>query len=120
IVQGRARNRAAANENWLEYRHRRQNSGPPDLDFDIEQFGFNSLGGVFVSNGPARRFRGEAKALPLRKRIHFDHRSVGLVRETAPDFIEIANCLENLIDRIGQGPMCMRGQTNLSEQWKNF
>ena len=54
VVQRRARNCAAANENWLEHSYRRQNSGPPDLDFDIEQFGFDALRCVFVSNRPAR------------------------------------------------------------------
>ena len=97
--------RASTHKDRLEHGDRRENSSPPDLDYDVEQLCFHSFGRVFVGNRPPRRFRGEPEPLALLERIHFDDRAVGLIGKTAANLIEVANCVQNFVDRIGQPPI---------------
>ena len=65
----------------------------PTFDDNVEQTRFHALGFVFVSDRPARRFRGESKSLALGERIDFHHRAVGLIREIFPDAVEFVDRL---------------------------
>ena len=67
VVQRRAADGAAGQENRLQLRHRRERAGASDLDGDGFEFRFGLFGGVFVGDGPARRFGGEPGLLALRK-----------------------------------------------------
>src|SRR5690348_3840120 len=58
--------------------------------------------------------------LSLRESIHFDHCAVGLVRKIAPDVIEIADCFQNLVNRVGQPPIFVAWQTEFLEQSENL
>ena len=116
IMQRRARNRAPAHQNRFENSDRCENSSATNLNFDVEQFRFHALGGVFVSDRPARRFCGEAESLALLQRVNFDHGAVGFVRKIAPNLVEIANRSQDLIDRIGRPPIFVGRQPELFEQ----
>ena len=109
VVQGRTRNPAAAHRHRLEHRHRRENSGAPHLNDDVSQAGLDAFGRVFVCDRPARRFGGEAEPLALLKLIDFHDRAVGLICKIAPNFVQLADRVENFLDRIGQPPAFARG-----------
>ena len=65
VVQRRPAHRAAADYDRLECGDRRQRSGAPDLNQDVEQLRFNSLRLVFERDRPARRFCGKPEHFAL-------------------------------------------------------
>ena len=84
------------------------------------QAGLDTFGRVFVSDRPPRRFRGEPEPLALRERVHFDYCAVGLIRKIVPDVVEIADRIQNFVDRIGEPPIFVGWQTEFLEQSKNL
>ena len=50
------------------------------------------------------------EALALLERIYFDHGTVGFVRKIAPNLVQVANCIQDLIDRRGRPPIFMGRQ----------
>ena len=80
------------------------------------QAGLDAFRRVFVSDRPARRFRREPEAFALRERVHFDYCAVGLVRKIMPDLIEVPDCFQNFVNRIGQPPIFVGWQTEFLEQ----
>ena len=97
-MQCRARDRAAADKHRFEYGHRRENPRPADLNLDIEQLRFDTLGGVFISDRPPRRFRSEAESLALLERVDLDYRAVSLVGKITSNLIEVTNGIQNLVN----------------------
>ncbi len=61
VVQGGARDAAAANRHRLEGRDRSQNARATDLNQNVEQLRLDSLRFVLVGDRPARRLRGKAE-----------------------------------------------------------
>src|SRR5262249_45690196 len=111
---------AAAHKHWLKCRDWRKNPGASDLNDDLIQAGLDAFCRVFVRDCPAWRFRGEPEPLALRELIDFDDCAVGLVGNITPDLVELADCIENLVDRIGQPPIFVGWQTEFLEQPKNL
>ena len=61
--------------------------------------GLRLLGGVFVGDGPARRFGGEPRRFPLREGVELDDRAVGLVGEAAAHFVQFVDGGHQLVGR---------------------
>ena len=98
IVQRRATDRAAAHEHRLKHGDRREGSGASDLNDDVDQTRFHAFGFVFVSDRPARRFRGEPEPLALRERIDFHDGAVGLIGKIVAHAIEFVNRVQDFLD----------------------
>ena len=97
VVQRCPRNRAATDQDRLQFRDRGENSSATNLNNDVEQFGFNAFGRVLVGNCPPRGFGGESERFALRQGVDFDHSAIRFVPKIAPDLVEIANRVENWI-----------------------
>src|ERR1700674_4406450 len=95
-----AANGAAGQKNRFELSHGRERTRAPDLDRNSFQQSNRLLGGILVSDCPARRFGGETDFLPLRKTVQLDHRTVCLIGELAADLIQFLNRLNELVDRL--------------------
>src|SRR5215831_11837744 len=67
VMQRCAPNRASAYEHRLQHRHRRENSGAPNLNHDVVEARLHAFGLVFVRNGPTWRLRGEPETFALSK-----------------------------------------------------
>src|SRR5207244_12763868 len=97
VVQCRATDRASADQYRFKHSDWRQNSSASDLNNDVVQTRLHAFRCVFVSDRPARRFRGEPKSFSLRERIDFDYRAVGLIRKIVPDVVQLTYGVENLV-----------------------
>ena len=111
---------AAADEDRLERRDRRQHAGAADLNQNVVQPRLDAFRFVLVGDRPTRRLRGEAERFALREAVHLHDRAVGLIDEIVAHAIEFADGGERLFDRVGDPPTLRRRQAELLQQRKQF
>ncbi len=79
VMQGGAADRGAADGDRLQRRHGREFSGASDLHQDVFDLGDAAARGIFVGDGPARGFAGEAELVLQRGAVDFDDDAVDFV-----------------------------------------
>src|SRR5439155_25917237 len=80
VVQRRTRNGAPANQDRLQRRHRREDSGASDLNDDVVQARLYAFRRVFVSDRPALRFVWEPPSHELPACLEFNRLVFRLAR----------------------------------------
>ena len=73
---------AARNKDGLKLCHGSERASSSDLNGDIEEFCFRSLGLVFVGDRPSRRLRGGSKLAAEGEAIEFDDGSIRVVNKS--------------------------------------
>ncbi len=100
VVQCRAADGAASQEDRFELRHRRQRSSAAHLHSYSFQPSLCLFRGVFVGNRPAWRLGCETSPLPLCERLQLDHRPVRLVGEPPAHCVQLRNRGDQLLRRL--------------------
>jgi hypothetical protein len=81
VVEGRAGDGGASDQDGFEFGHRRDVAGAADLPGDSFERGLGLFGFIFEGEGPARSFGRAAKFFAAFESVDFDDGAVGLVRE---------------------------------------
>ena len=103
VVQGCATDARASQGNWLEFGNGRYHPGAAHLTGEFEQAAGRFLRGVLESDGPARRFLGEASSVLQAQVIEFHHNPVGGVVEIVAPAVPVAEKLLNGVNVWEQG-----------------
>ena len=81
VVQGRVRDRNAADKYRLETRDRCQGSGAPDLYIDVDEPGHFFFRRELVRDRPARRARYKSKRILLFYQVDLEHHAIDVIRK---------------------------------------
>jgi hypothetical protein len=81
VVQRRVGHRHAADEHWLQPRHRRDRAGAPDLHFDRDEPRRGLLGRKLVRDREPRRARDEPQPLLIGEPVHLVDHPIDVVRQ---------------------------------------
>src|SRR5450755_4145282 len=93
----------ASDLHWLKHGYWRQRPSPSDLDTNVVHDRGLLPRGIFVGDGPARRFRRETQFMLNPRRIDLDHHAVDFIRQIGPlrlPRITISNYFFNAIAKL--------------------
>ena len=99
---------------------RRQNTGAANGHLDAAEHRFLDFGRVFEGNGPARKFIGGTHAIPLRKMVDLDDRTIHIEIELGAilaDLVDLRNGILDVVDDVVPG---RDGQTEALEIIQTF
>ena len=94
--------------------------GSSHLNQNVEQLRFDAFRCVFVSDGPARRFRGEAERSRVAQRSQLSRPRRRFDNRSRDELIELANGFQNFLDRIRRSTNVRWRQAQFFQQWKKF
>ena len=82
----------------FEHGDRRHTAGTPHLHGDVEQFGVDLFGRVFVGDGPARRARGGTEGALQAQVIDLDDNAVERMLDVATMLAVVLDHVQDLLE----------------------
>ena len=115
VVQRRAADRRAADDDRREPGDRCEHAGPSDVDLDVLDGGRRLLGREFERDRPLRAARDKTEALLIFDAVDLHDDAVGAVVEVVPLVAPRGDEGEHLVDVLGRLPVRIRPHAELAQ-----